>query len=507
MRKKLNILILTLAVSVLPTGCSKWLEATSSSQISSDKLFSSRGGFHEALSGIYMSMGSTSVYGMQYTWFATELSAGTFLEQNNRAFADFQNQRYATTFTQPVIESMWQGGYNVIANVNNMLDQLERRRDIITDPTEYALIKGELLAIRAYVHFDMLRIWGLPSWDGDNASKLTIPYVTAYQKEPTDQLSYQETLLLLEADIDSAIEYLEEDPIRGNVSESFDQAVNADGYWNNRNYHLNWYAARVLKARLLMWKGQFAEADAIAANVLDEVLQKEVATWVNPVEVLNAAGGSSEDNTFASEQIFTLDISNYYDTVSQYFFDYQNVNSNSLMLSPGIVQELYQSPYITSPTTLSLVGDIRGPAYLLKYQGSGYRTNKYYSTSSDYYRNRQPLIRLSELILMRTEAAIRNQDWNAACSFINTLHHYRGIDDEITPSNCLLVSQPLFFLWEEYQREFLAEGQLFYFRKRCQHELFSQALTVFTEEIKPVQLDLVFPYPQDETIYGHIQQR
>ena len=67
--RKIQTLTLAALLILGLSGCEKWLEATSSSQISGEQLFSERAGFHEALSGVYMLMGSGSCYGRNYTWF------------------------------------------------------------------------------------------------------------------------------------------------------------------------------------------------------------------------------------------------------------------------------------------------------------------------------------------------------------------------------------------------------------------------------------------------------
>ena len=45
------------------SSCDKRLETTPSRQLSKAKLFSSRNGFHEALTGVYLDLGSASCYG------------------------------------------------------------------------------------------------------------------------------------------------------------------------------------------------------------------------------------------------------------------------------------------------------------------------------------------------------------------------------------------------------------------------------------------------------------
>ena len=511
--KKILTIATAFMLAVSLTGCQEWLEATSSSQISGEKLFTSRAGFHEALSGVYLLMGSSSCYGMNYTWFVNELTAAPLARQNGNIYNDLQNNRYNTIHTTPYIESMWSGGYNVIANVNKILVELENHRDVVSDQTEYSLIRGELLAIRAYLHFDLMCMFGLPSWDGENASKLTIPYVTVYDKEPAVQRSYSETAALLMADIDEAVELLSVDPIRGNVSQEFNESINADGFWGKRTFHLNWYAVRALKARVLLQQKEYAAAAKLSREILDEVLEKEVVHWVDPVELINAVDSDydSRDWTLSCEHIFTLEIPDYFDNLKSYFFGAENVHGNFLVLSQAVVSELYQMPYIfTEDEWVTSVGDIRGPALMLTYSSLGYRIYKYYSSGSSVYRNRQPMIRISELCFICAEAALWDNDLESAAEYINMVNAHRGMEDKLSPGNNPdLRNNPFYFLWKEYLKEFICEGRLFNYRKRIDKEMFYGGVSGgegANELIFKSFNVLTYPYPVEETSYGHIQE-
>ena len=273
--KKITILLASAGLLLGLPSCDEWLTATSSTQISDTQLFSSRNGFQEALSGIYLCMAQPECYGRDYTWFVSDLTAFPYAAQHSNNYISLQNHNYTNAVSFPVFTSMWQSGYHAIANINKMLQELDARRDVVSDETEYRLFRGELLGLRAWIHFDILRMWGRENWDGENAGKMTVPYVRTYEKEPTVQNSYAETARMLMADVNEAISMLSADPIRGNVSESFLTTVNTNGFWDNRTRHLNYYAAKGLKARVLLWEGEHREAAELAQEIIDEVLTSE----------------------------------------------------------------------------------------------------------------------------------------------------------------------------------------------------------------------------------------
>ena len=86
------------------------------------------------------------------------------------------------------------------------------------------------------------------------------------------------------------------------------------------------------------------------------------------------------------------------------------------------------------------------------------------------------------------------------------VNSHRGVEDKVTPKNSILGQSPHIFLWEEFVREFIAEGQIYYLRKRCGRYLTDSASDVVVE-LFPYELDLLYPYPTEETSYGHIQEK
>ena len=524
--KKTFILLASAGLLVSLPSCSEWLTATSSSQISDTRLFSSRNGFQEALSGVYLCMAQSDCYGMEYTWFMNDLAAFPYAAQHDNTFSSIQNRNFTNSVTFPIVTRMWQSGYHAIANINKMLDELDKRRDVITDDTEYRLMKGELLGLRAWIHFDILRMWGLGDWGGDNAGKMTVPYVRNYDKEPSIQRSYAETAGLLMSDIDEAIELLEVDPVRGTVDEAFQAAINTNGFWDNRLSHLNWYAVKGLKARVLIMQDRHAEAVAIAKEVIDEVLAKDIVRWVDPIAQLNTADNDARDWTFSCEHLFTLEVPDLYSSVQPYFFS--SANSSGLRIDPSIVASIYEGPVgfsgdisdgTAATKVVTLAGDIRGSAMMLRFSGAGYIPYKFYASSSSVYRNRMPMFRLSELYLMLAEDACIRKDLTGFLDAINEIHAHRGIDEAILPDEVLrhgtvvdgetvIVPDLEDLLVREYAIELVGEGQFLPFLKRFTHHMGNGAVNVYltTGERFPRPSELMLPYPSAETSYGHIQE-
>ena len=492
--KILRTIILTLSVVSCLTSCDEWLSASSNMEIPSDKLFATKGGFYDALSGVYISMGEDYAYGKYYTWYANDLVVYPFVTISDNALKSWQEHIYTHKTVKSEIASMWLKGYNIIANINHILDQLESHRNVITSDIEYRLIKGELLGLRAYIHFDLLRMFGLADWTGANASKLTIPYLTVYEKEPVQQKSYEETGALLMNDISDALELLKDvDPVTGVEHADFATTINNTGFWNKRTTHLNYYAVKALEARVHQWNNDTENAARCAQEVLNEVFEKAVVGWVNPEALLQTSSNDSKDWTFSCEHLFTLQVSELYNKVFQILLG-NGLTTDSFYLYENFVSTVLFP--IMKDGLVSGAEDVRGSAFHLKYSGAGYLCYKLYgSTTQNYaFRNRMPMVKISELYYMIAENHIAAGDGEAALAVMNTVRAYRGIKDDLPTT-----TDPEEELMKEYYREFISEGQLLYWIK---HKGASSLSSEFAFE--PSQL--IYPYPDDEINYGRIQE-
>src|SRR5437763_3910709 len=73
-------------------------------------------------------------------------------------------------------KNIWNSMYVCIANLNNLLAAIDSRQSVFTG-NNYQLVKGEALGLRAYLHFDLLRLFA-PSPAQSGLNSQAIPYVT-----------------------------------------------------------------------------------------------------------------------------------------------------------------------------------------------------------------------------------------------------------------------------------------------------------------------------------------
>lgn len=480
------------AAAVCFPSCNGWLEATSDTQIQADKMFSTKSGFYDAVTGVYISL--ANCYGSLYTYSLNDRAAFPFQYVTTDAGYYIQLHDYTRTGIRDYFDSAWSNGYNVIANINIILRELENRKDVIPTEEEYNLIKGELLALRAYLHFDIMRMFGVNDWSGENASKMAVPYVTSIGTEPEPQRSYSETAKLLLADIDAALECLYNDPVTGRQSESFYNDINQEGFWNNRTKHMNYYAAEGLAARVYQWMGDTETAASYAQDVIDNALGKNVVSWVDCDAILSQADFDNRDWTFSTEHLFSLEVTTLGENAQNEVY---YTMDQRFSVSQQLISDVLFVP--VDPVTGSVSGaeDIRGTALLMRYSSMGYRCYKlYYSTLyAEAFRNRMPMIKIPEMYYIVAENHIANGRNDEALAAMDEVRSHRAVSESY-PSGTDAESE----LMKEYYREFMLEGQLFYWLK---HKNVQSSLDTNFDVSAD---DLVYPYPDDEINYGRVQE-
>jgi hypothetical protein len=197
----------------LVSSCKKWLDVKPESQVASEQLFTSYQGFEEALNGIYTRCSQSDLYGTELTMGLPDVLALDWLISPN---ADYLNYLQASLYNykdQNFIskkDGIWQGLYNAIANDNLLLQNVDSGK--VLSAAEYSLIKGEALALRAYMHFDVLRLFA-PSFLTGSGTK-AIPYVTSFSNKVTPTSSVADIIKLILKDLNDSKTLLRQtDPI------------------------------------------------------------------------------------------------------------------------------------------------------------------------------------------------------------------------------------------------------------------------------------------------------
>jgi hypothetical protein len=105
-------------------------------------------------------MGNKSVYGRDMTFGLMSVLGRSYDTTISPAIANLYYQGARYNFQDPEVKAtfntIWKNLYISIANVNNLLENAETRQNVFTG-NNYNTTKGEALALRAFLHFDLLR--------------------------------------------------------------------------------------------------------------------------------------------------------------------------------------------------------------------------------------------------------------------------------------------------------------------------------------------------------------
>lgn len=419
-------------------GCKKFLEVDPKSTMGEDQLFSSEVGFQQALVGLYSQMASRQLYGDNLSMGFTSMIGQNYSPTISNVFSYRQTValNFAGADALPLISGIWTKSYTTIAGANNILGKIDSRQSIFSGKN-YALIKGETLGLRAYLHFDLLRLFGANF--ATNPDKKAIPYrdvINALSKVPS---TVNEVSAMILADLKQAEGLMKgNDPINENKS---------------RRFKMNYYAIKALQARVYLFRGDKVNAAAAAT----EVVNSGVFKLTEPDQLSVAAG--RRDRTFSTEQVFAIrvkDIKNWA-LDGEAYFKLNTGNRNYLTRTNTDFLRLYEN----SST------DVRYTR-LIEAEGQTYFSTKYWQTwvktgvetESDRLDQTVPLIRLSELYYILAETAGTP---DAALVFLNKVRDKRVLSPLATGISAQALEDEIL---KEYQKDFYAEGQLFYYYKR-----------------------------------------
>lgn len=488
MKNRISKILIGLIAIFMTASCEKeWLDVSNSAQIEAEEQFESPQGFKDALMGVYMGMASPELYAKDMTWNLVDLLSQQYATLPDLAiYSDVQQFKYRSVTSTDQIDALWINSYNVIANINIILEYLESNGDIL-DPVDYAIIKGELLGLRAFLHFDMMRLYGYGNLADRNVSgELAIPYVTEFTKEVTPQKTYAETFELLENDISQALELLKMDPIyNGTESTGEFYETGAQEFYDMRRLRMNYYAVKGLEARVHLWQGtpeDLEKAQAAAEEVIFE----------SPFELINSATYPvSADPIFLPEMIFGLNVTGFTDIVNPYHEYNQATDYNVLYLTQSSAAEIFETDSINIG-----VADVRFNTLLEAKSDGGLISVKLVQGDLLYY-DTMPLITLPEMYYIAAEAYLESNNLAKAIEYLNTVRSSRGIIAEIPETaDKGTVAEELF---KEYRKEFVSEGQLFYFYKR----LGLETIPGLSETITLDDDIYVLPYPDNEIQFGN----
>ena len=431
---------MVIGLACAATSCDSYLDITPDGQVKRDELLETNEGVEDAIYGVYAKLRSTSLYGQEMYFSALEIMSQTLWCYGNQSVTALGQYNYGNTSVKNVFASVWTDMYNNISNVNSVINA-----PLVENATTYpaTIYRGEALALRAFMHFDLMRLFAdqitvKPNADG-------IPYATQFSLVAPDFESLAENYNHVIADLTEAERLLEGE----------DQYKNSTAFMTDRQIHLNLHAVRALMARVYLTMGNKQKALEYAQKVIRES-GRQLKT---KTEVINDVAGVLSKK----ECLFGVYYSGFYSLVSPKL--HQTVSYSSLDLRNDFM-EMYEK---------GVSGlDYRTNAYFTSVDLGGtakYRLSKF-TDIYDLQNNASArpttlvqginMIRLPEMYYIAAECLL-STDYDQAMQYFNDVITNRGLEPlDGTGDNTLTQD----VINTERYKEMIGEGQTFFNMKR-----------------------------------------
>jgi len=460
-----RIYIILIAITALNLGaCKKFLDVKPKTQIESEVAFKDEVGYQNALTGIYVKLTSQSLYGKELTYGMMDV-LGRQYTQTPVPYNTFDTYNYQLDSLKKRTTAIWRDMYNGIANSNNLIENLNRTDLPAFTGPDYNVIKGEALGLRAFIHFDLLRLYAPAPTSSGGMTALAIPYVDKFDSQNIPRTNVRGVLDKVLADLNTAAILLKSsDPIvLGNTA--------TNNYLRDRNYKFNYYAVKALQARVYLYAGDKVNALVCA----EEVIKSLAFPFAAGANVTNG-----NDKLYNSELIFSLNINNLQSYTAPSFS-----NTDTRLAKRA---EDYLSDFDGYATDYRFQYASDAPGGVYRY------STKYTAGALANFLYRMPMIRVSEMYFIAAECLIVS-DKTKAVQYLNAVRRARNKTDDVSETTTDLEIQNQIF--REYRREFIAEGQLFYYYKRVNSPTIEYSAVAANNAV------YVVPLPDDELKYGN----
>lgn len=293
-----------LACSTMMVSCDSWLEVKPYDKISEGELQKSEEGYQKMLNGIYIDLNSDALYGQSLSVEMIEVMGGAYAIGTDNSvwgnYKDLSNYQYGTEYWRNRLDQTWNKAYALILNCNKILENIDQNQGLFTGGNYYA-VKGEALALRAMLHFDMLRLFG-PVYAKDSDKK-AIPYYNKQTNSPEPILTAKEVAEKVVADLEEARILLANDPVKTEGTLMSGSQDGTSNFMRYRALRLNYYAVEALLARVNLYMGNKTEAFKYATDVI-KTADQGIFPFVDKSLVIGSP--ADPDRIFSSEVLFAL---------------------------------------------------------------------------------------------------------------------------------------------------------------------------------------------------------
>lgn len=427
-----TFLILLLGLSACGNS---WLDTKPKDSVPSDEIFDTYKSASVALTGMYDGLQGSSSRNSYYA--ARMFYYGDVRGQDMQARTN--NMRSSSCYEMVYIvdnaPNMWDIPYNVIRRANRIIEAVDN--NVISDatPAQYNKLKSEALVVRALVHFDLVRLYGQP-YTKNNGESLGVPIVLT----PSEHTSKPKRSSVAE--------------VYTQVLKDLDDALDIGGLVDSKFYgYVNTWFAKGLKARVLLYKGDYPGALPIAEDVIKN---SPYPLWTNTEYV---EGWNTSDKG-RKEMLFELINYNNSDWADREGIAYL---LNELGYADLICTKSFLDIMESDPNDVRLgvlVAPQKDKDLIKEFGDNKVFVNKLPTIpgTNEMRTNSLPIMRISELYLIAAESAAHIGNSTKAAQYLNDI--VLRANPNATPIAAKDATVERILL--EKRKELVGEGQSFF---------------------------------------------
>lgn len=447
MKKTIYAILLLLTAA----SCDKWFEVEpKGGGTSGTGVFDNEASFRDYMNGIYADLRSEALYGSNLTLGGVEFLSQTFTP--DASAAAFAKMDFSGAMGQKIAREAYARLYAAIYRCNDILELFEAKRDVLFVAGSREMMKAEARALRAFLHFELVRLFSPAQSVKADAS--LIRWVDGTHSAGTEMTTAQLTeriITELKAAADELVRY---DPIVTGVGYDDNTLIGTAPV--SRVWKFNYYACLAVRARALMSQAtaaSYGEAYGLLTTIIDEGGYAFVRTI------------SATDYSFSAEYIFALPSNEKgFSALSEEFFA---PGGRGITLAPKMsVEELdpddRRRNWLDSDRTMRT-----------KFAPTS-KLDKWNTTPGI------PMVKIGEVYLLAAEAAAESNDLEAGIARFNDFMKERNSEALQLPASATIVELEK-AIDRQYRYEFMGEGVRFHYCKRLNQEVTAYDGTSITE--------------------------
>lgn len=463
------------ALLLFNCGCESFLNVKPDGEVVNDELLKDAEGFEDAIYGVYATMAGNSFYGRHLTFYLYDILA-QYYYRNTTGTTDpdpkIMTYQYTHRDVREMIDQIWVGMYKNIGYVNNILINLKKFSN--SSLPLYDVYKAECLGLRAFLHFELLRVYSESIVH--NPSAEGIPYSVTYSYVVSPFLSAAETYEKIIGDLQEA------EALLAAHGEYIEEPSNLS-FLKDRQIHMNLYAIQAILARVYWTKGDMKEAADYALKVIDSGVFG-LADKLEIEDLMNGVLAEKETIWGLFSDMFYTDVDNFLvhnthlelkEHIDTYDADKEGVD---FRLEKWFRD--YSEPFVSGWRPIKI-----------------FDMHKYTATNHTNPRDMVSglsIIRMPELYYIAAEYYLTVNDQTNAMKYVDKVLESRGL----TPFADRTVTLTVDHMIRERKKEFICEGQFFHTLKRYNQDIREPRSGIIYKASKDIY---VFPLPDDEIDY------